>query len=466
MGAWAALRQFLDKREPVLALMDDPFIQLDKEIASRGLKLRERGAEQGKLDLPPAEMATLDNVEMDVIAHVNEHYARAQVDAANSIRSYDGRLAELALLVHLSSISAEAKKAVSNFKTEVATRANILSNSKDEIRGSYEELKDFREEHKLFRPAHPVPPKFATYGAIAVAWLVETAVNAIFLRLNDENGLLGGVLAAAAVSAVNVFLAAFIGRLIWPRTNLRNDLAKVSAWLVIVGWAVIVIVWNLLAAHYRDAKSLGLPDPEKRALSMMGVGLDSIYSWGLLGAGILFAILSAISAYKMDDPYPGYGEVSRRHNQRGDDYAAELQDSMEQLTAMRDEALEGAISVQRELSQEIAERNQILAARSAFCRRYEEFGAQLEQVANGLLQDYRIANRSTRSTQAPSHFNDRWSLQRAPLPPPGTSEVGEAQVKAAEAALEKAVRDITLAYDHAVGRLEPLEALKQRLSGG
>lgn len=460
------LKAFFGAAVPLRAPMDDPFIQLDREVVAAQLKLRERGEERGAANLPPADLSTLDPVEAEVAVLIGEHYSRAQIDAANSIRTYDSRLSELALLSQLSSIGTEARTAVSDFKAEVLNRLNRLSNSRDAITSSYEELRDFREQNQLKRPAHDVPQAVATYGYIVVAWLVETGMNSVLLRLNDSMGYLGGIVAAAIVGAINVLASGFVGRQLWPRVNLRQIIHRVAAWVGIAGWLVFVLVWNLLAAHYRDAKSLGLPDPEQQALTLMGSGLHSIYSWGLLVAGIIFAITAAIAGYRMDDPYPGYGQTTRRHNARCEDYVDEVERASDELRDIRDDAIEAATSVRTELEKQISERNQILAARQAFSTRYSEYGAQLEQIGNALMQEYRAANISKRDGPAPGHFKSAWTLSRNPIPPAAPNQVNSGAIDAAEASLTAAVAEITEAFDRAVLSFEPLDALKQRLANG
>jgi hypothetical protein len=164
MGAWAALKEFFDRSEPTFAPMNDPFIQLDRTAVAERLQLRQRGEAQGAQGLPSSEMQALDNVEADVVAFVAEHYSRAQIDTANSIRTYDSRLNGLTLLSKLSSITATASTAVSDFKAEVANRRNRLSNSRDASASSYSELRDFRAEHGLKRPAHAVPDAVVTFS--------------------------------------------------------------------------------------------------------------------------------------------------------------------------------------------------------------------------------------------------------------------------------------------------------------
>lgn len=466
MGAWTAVKQLFERREPVFAPIDDAFIQLDRDEAARKLQLAERGAEQGQSELPPSTLRTLDNVEAEVAAFMADHLSRAQIDAANTVRTYDDALNGLALLSRLSSIKTQSRLAITDFKAEVANRRNRLSNSRDAIEASYGELRAFCRANGLDRPAHTVPPILSTVGTIVLSWLGETAANAFLLRLNDSMGYLGGIAAAATVGAVNVLLAAFVGRQVWPRTNLRAPTARALAFAGVGGWVVLMLVWNLLAAHYRDAKSLGVADPEQAALGMMGSGLDSIYSYGLLVAGIVFAILAARAGYRMDDPYPGYGERARRHEERCEDYADEVQQASDELLGIRDEAIEEASGVREELEAQLSERAQILSARDSFCRRYDEHATQLEQTGNALLQIYRAANVGARSTPAPPHFDERWTLPHGALPRPPVSSVGEGEVRAAEAALTEAVAQISDACDAAIASFEPLDRLKRSLADG
>jgi hypothetical protein len=466
MGAWTSIKQFFDRSEPLRAPMDDPFIQIDRAAAATSLRLRERGAEQGALELPASTMQTLDVVEADVAAFIQDHFERAQIDAATTIRTYDSRLNGLSLIANLSSIRTQAKIALGDFKAEVVNRRGRLANSRDAIVDSYAELRDFRKENGLRRPAHDVPPSSATVGTILVCWLMETIANSMFLRLGDSMGWLGGVIAAAVVGAINVGVAAVVGRLIWPMVNRREAGLRLIGWLGVATWFVLTVVWNLLAGHYRDAKSLALPSPETAALGMLGSGLESIYSYGLLAAGLVFAVGAAISGYKMDDPYPGYGAVSRRHTKRCEDYVYDVKDATRELTAIRNETVGEATDIRMELGRQLGQRQQILTHRDAFRRRYEEYAEHLEATANALLQEYRTSNRMARSTDAPARFDVAWSLPRAALPHAPTEEVPRSAIDAAEADLEETVTQISKAFEEAIDSFEPLDELKRRIADG
>jgi len=466
MGAWSKMRGFFDRSEHLRAPMDDPFIQLDRAALVDELRLRDRGAEQGGLELPDASMQAPDVVEADVEARIRDHFKRAQIDAANSIRTYDSRLSGLALIANLSSIRTQASIAVGDFKTEVVNRRGKLTPSRDAIRDSYEELRDFRKDNGLRRPAHDVPPKSATIGSMMVFWLLETIANSMFLRLGDSMGWLGGVIAAAVVGAINVGFAATIGRQVWPLTHHRETRMRTLAWIGSAVWLVLTVAWNLLAGHYRDAKSLGVPNPEAAALGLLGSSLESIYSYGLLIAGLIFAFGAAIAAYKMDDPYPGYGPVWRRHAKRCEDYVADVKAATDELLDIRDDAIGDATDIRMELGRQLTQRQQIMSARDSFRRRYEEYAEQLEATANALLQEYRAANRAARATPAPARFDQPWKLSHEPLPTAPGEDIPRSAIDAAEQDLEATVTQISKAFDEAIDSFEPLDELKRRIADG
>lgn len=466
MGGLSNLKELFTRRETFIAPMDDPFIQIDKNATSERMRLRERGAEQGALNLPGEQFRTLDAVESEIIAHVLETYARAQSDAAGHIRTYDGRMAELSLLTSSGTITAQALRAVGDFKVSVQDALNNLANTRDAIESSYAELREFRKTHDLRRPAHRSLSKVSAFSGIALAWFVETLLNALLLRQNDDMGYLGGALAAGIIGALNVGLAGFVGRLVWPLTVHRSASKRVIGWVLTGAWIFVVFIWNWAAGHYRDAKVLGLENPESQALAMLSGNLDSLYSWGLLLAGFMFAISAALAGFRMDDPYPGYGPIARRHEDRCKAYASDVADAAEDLKEIRDNRIEEAAAVRDELDSQFAERGQILAARAAFSRRFGEFGDQLSVIANALLQDYRTANIAARQSPAPETFSMAWVLPKSVLPEPPVATVTDADIRAAEQALDSAVAEISRAFDDAITRFEPLDQLKRRLADG
>lgn len=449
--------------------MNDPFVQVDREATVEKLRLPQRGAELGAQDVPPTDAVALDVVETEIIAAVKDHLTSAQIDAANHIRTYEQRLSELHLLHELAAIKSAALKALGDFQAQVFVWSNRLATRRDAIADSYVEISAFKRNNGLNRPFHEVPSLVVPGSTIAFAWLMEAIGNSFFLRVNDEMGWAGGMFAAAIIAFINVLASVLTGKWLFPRTNLRSRSDRLLAYAGIAGWLIFLLVWNLGAAHYRDAKSSGLASPETAAIGLTWQSpfhLDSIYSWGLFVIGLLAALISARGGYGMDDPYPGYGDIGRRHKERCEDYANEVSQATDELRNIRDEAFEEAQSVKRELGQQFRERHRIVAGQAAFRRRYNEHQDHLEQTANTLLSVYRHANTKARTTRPPAHFSDRWTFSRSELPEIYEEPIREADIHAAEAALDTAIDRISVAFEESIRSFKPLDELKQELSRG
>lgn len=464
-----ALKKFFTSGVEGHAPMDDAFVQIDRERLIANLALLDRGAERGALNLPGPDETSLDIVETEVISHIGDQLNSAQINVRNHTQSYENRLSDLQLLHELGSIRAATKKATGDFETLVIDWRNRLSNRRDAIRESYVDLQTFKADHSLDRPTHEVPSKVVTFGSIAVAGLFEVFGNAIFLRVNDDLGYLGGIVAAIMVAAVNIGIASAVGYFLWPRTHLRESASRTIAWIGIALWLFIVGIWNLFAAHYRDAKSLGFEDPQSAAgqlLISQPFGLDGIYSWGLFIIGIIAALVAARSAYRMDDPYPGYGDRGRQHRQRCEEYAEEVAKANRALTGVRDDAIGDAQEVKRQLGVQFRERERIEAAYSRFVKRFEQHQDLLEQTANALLSVYRETNRQARTEPAPIYFADRYVLPRHQIEPLHRPTVRADDIMEAEGALTECIDEVDAAFRQSVLQFEPLDVLKAKLERG
>lgn len=467
MPAFDQLRKFFAPTDSTIALPTDAFIVIDRDRAATKLGIEQRAERNGRNNYPPADSDDLDDVEQQIVADISEHAVRAQIDAATHHRIYGERLSELTLLRQLATITGASSRAISDFKTIVFNRKGKLSNAKDAVRDSYEDLAIFKREHALRRPAHVGLSRLAVFSTISLSWLFESLLNTTFLRVNDEYGLIGGFVAAAVVAAVNVGTSALAGRFLWPHAIHRSRSRKFLGLTACGIWAVLIVAWNLLAGHFRDAKAGGLPAPETMALHLLSsrpFQFDSIYSYGLLIFGIVFALVAAGTAFAADDPYPGYGSLYRRHERRCEEYSDEIQDSLEELTETRDEAIESATDVREELARQFRERGHIISAREMHRTRFRDHQSYLEEIANTLLKQYRAANVRFRSDgRVPSHFGRSWLLKRSELPTDSDWAVVDAEVVRAQKTLTDSIAEISAAYDEAIGSFDHLDKIKESL---
>ncbi|MBY4598010.1 hypothetical protein K3217_21040 [bacterium BD-1] len=469
MSAFAGFKE-LFKPDIGRAFPTDPFVQLDREQAIRRLELDRRAAANAAKNLPRPDSQGLDEVELEIVAEIQKHATRSQTEAASNHRVYGQRLAELSLLRELSSITAASERALGDFNNLVINVRGRLSIAADQVRESYRELLEFKTEHGLRRPAHDGVPKLVAWSTFLISGAVETALNSVMLKVNDDYGYLGGLLAAAVVAAVNVGFSAFVGRLAFPYLFHRRIPQRLMAILGTTLWFAAIVCWNLLAAQFRDAKAQGLSEPDKQALvAFIGspFHLDSIYSYGLLVAGLLFAIISAVTALKMKDPYPGYGDLYERHEDRCHDYADEIEEATSELTIIRNEASQEATEIRTELGAQFRERGQIITNREYHRNRFRDHQRELEEVCNSLLEHYRNANlRARHDGEYPAHFRQRWHLSLSDLPSSAEEPTTENEVRNAEKALSDAISRIGAAYNEAISSFKHLDAIKEELRNG
>lgn len=469
MNAFDRFKKLVGRRDITIALPSNPFIVIDRDAAVDRLKLDEKGQSNGEAQYPPDDSEGLDDIEAEIVAEISEYAARAQIDASANYRVYGERISELALLRELSTLTGASEQATGNYRATVIKRKGELALAKDAIKESYRELDDFKAEHGLRRPAHRgILPVYA-YSTIGIAWFVESAANTAFLRVGDDAGLLGGFVAAAVVAAVNIFISAFIGRKVLPYLFFKHQPQRTYAHVGAAIWLCLLVAWNLLAGHFRDAKAAGLPNPENAALGLFQnspLQFDSIYSYGLLAAGIFFAIGAAIASYKMDDPYPGYGETYRRHEDRCEDYAEQIDAAIEDLQDIRDEAIDRAQELRDELGDQFRERGDIIASRESLRTRYRDHQDYLEDQANALLSHYRGINIRARNSNAPKHFKTKWQLNRTELPPVSDEPIVDVEVLRAQEALQQSITVISTEYNKAIESFEHLDTIKGSLING
>jgi hypothetical protein len=469
MATFDNLKRFFSPDDRTLALPDDPFIVIDRDRTIAQLRLDERAKENGSRNFPPADATSFDDVESQIVAEMVEQADRARVNASNSHRVYNERLSELALLRELSTVTGASVEAQGDFRATVIKRQNRLAHARDAIRESYRELSEFKKLHRLSGPAQQGISSAKAYTAAALSWVIESFVNTPLLHVNDDMGYIGGLLHAAVIAALNVGPAAMVGRLVVPYLFHRSIARKLFAALGCLAWLAFLATWNLLAGHFRDAKTAGVSSPEIEALNLFAqtpFSLQSVYSYGLLVAGFAFALLGALATFKMKDPYPGYGDIYKRHQERCEQYSDEIDAAFEELQETRSNAIGVAEATRDELRRQFAERGQIIAARDAHRARFAQHQEYLETFGNQLLSHYRAANVKARTDgEIPTSFKTTWKLTRTELPVAQDESI-DAEVQRAQAALAESITAIATAYEGAIESFEHLDKIKESLANG
>ena len=199
------------------------------------------------------------------------------------------------------------------------------------------ELAAFREQHGDQIGKRTPDIKKSIEQAIAIllfVMIIEGGFNALLFKDAQANGLLGGLLVAFGVSAVNVgagVVAGFFGLryLNHPQLPFKILGGAVASFFILFG-----LFLNLFVAHFRDAVELALIDRMESGslagFSMFEISpsatiagmfpnvfdLHSMIAYGLLFMGLAIFAIAVFEGYdKISDRYPGYGRVWRKERQ-------------------------------------------------------------------------------------------------------------------------------------------------------
>ncbi|KCZ93934.1 sulfite exporter TauE/SafE family protein [Hyphomonas johnsonii] len=171
-----------------------------------------------------------------------------------------------------------------------------------------------------------------TVAILVFIMLLEGGFNALLFKDAQASGLLGGLMIAFAVSAVNVCIGVITGFFgLRYAFNHPNIALKVLGGTVMAVGLVSGLFLNLFVAHFRDAVETGLiaataagtmaefsmfdisPATVMSSMFPNIIGLESFIAMGLLFMGLTVFGLAVYEGYdRISDRYPGYGRVWRK----------------------------------------------------------------------------------------------------------------------------------------------------------
>src|SRR6185369_12120028 len=325
-----------------------PEMQKLVEMARRTLDIDQKAAEAARRDNPKTLSASLDVTESEICSHFvalarqrrescEESLARLQLDRKATASKIDLEQTRDSFARLLSPVEPSLEKLKSD-------HATALYQAKENEARALKHLRWFQQKHGLhYRAASYPQSPFYHFAIVAALALVEWVSLAAFYAEGSDFGLLGGVLIAMTLSIVNVSLAILSGSLL-RYVNHRSPRRK---GLALTGVAVLYtcfLLVTLAAAHYRVAtndvaqsqpgmatpSAASLPPPQVaqdldqwraarlawQRFARNPVGFDDVFSWILVVLAVIFGIFASYKGYRLDDAYPGYGELDRELNAR------------------------------------------------------------------------------------------------------------------------------------------------------
>jgi hypothetical protein len=432
--------------------------QLDSE-----LKLSERGAADGRKDIPASHEARLSAIESMIVSR----FDGAVSQRSNEILGVGSGQDFTTLPQDLEALAGEPQTILTQFRAKKARAQSAvgleLNNAQTDFARAYRDYRSFRIQHKLTE----TEPSYDNVFWRKVFWLallfvVEVAANGWMIGQASPGGLVQGWTTALMISVLVVLTGSLIGAGPWRYLNYRGANGKGGLhrlWAIpalIVG-SGLLLLFAFYIAHYRYAlshSSLDAPVPDN-ILSSIGAApfqpFQQLESLLLFVIALLIGIFAIARGAHWDDPYPGYGPRHRRV----EDAREHVQELALGLSSEVDEAKDAADEALATVA--TTSQAQVAALRKAIARTQDNAAiwdftaAEILTEGRDAIEIYRDANRDARSTPAPAYFN---ADAFAGAEPPGSAEI----LDTLTAAFTRATANITACKSQLAGARAQLEA--------
>lgn len=371
--------------------------------------------ERGSSNLPKTSSKSPDDVEQKIISFVSNEMRRSSEEYYDQNVSYEERIHSMKNSDIGDVAEAELSIVDANFSAIINRDVSNLFIARDAVKASADDLKNFKTIHRLNRSAR-YPESRLMFFAIAAFFLaVETFINGQFFAQGHEMGMVGGFFVAFIPSLINIITGFFLGNFA-SRLLIHKSLTKrLSGGLMYVVLGISVCAMNLLIAHFRSAMAIEMNSEKAAEIALVSFinapfNLQNVESWLLLAVGLICVIIATYDFWKMDDPYLGYGDVTRDYEKKLQRYAARNENSLHELYEIKENSLARVENARDSIGDKIAEANSIIEAQARWKMLFQDHKKHLTATCEELLAYYRAINTSARSDNPPSYF-DKYSIE-------------------------------------------------------
>ena len=425
------------------------YVDLDCERWLQENRIREQGRQNGEENFPAPDATQPDEMHQKIRAWVNRR-GRACKDAVSKFLDLQRHSLELEGKEGMAPIRHAVEKlrddAIVQLHDQGKTARARLQHAAREAEEAWNALSDFKETARLNRTAEEPNPRIGRIVGAVVG--VEALINAFMLAEVQQHGLVG---AFGTMLIIGVINAVALGWVLGEGWRLKNSVAPVRrscGWLM-VGLAMSALVtFNLIIGHFRDSilARVGqtdasieelLADDSIARFTSDPFALDGLLSYvlAILGAGA--CLFAATKWFGRDDPYPGYGRVYRRANEKAQHYLDVSGESRAHLERIYTENTERINDARQQLQNKRGNYRLLTDTARRIIRNFPMHLRQYQDDLDFLIAAYRTENQRARSTPAPRFLKNgrqltaRCSRLRngATYPPQTTMRTGTVSTK-------------------------------------
>ncbi len=459
------------------------------DMARRSLAIDQKATDAARRDNPKTLSASLDVTESEICAHFvalarqrrescEESLARLQLDRKATAAKIDIEQTRDSFARLLSPVEP-------SLETLKSDHATALHQAKENEARALKHLRWFQQKHGLhYRAASYPQSPFYHFAIVAALALVEWVALAAFYAEGSDFGLLGGVLIAMTLSIVNISLAILSGSLL-RYVNHRSPRRKALALTGVAFLYTCFLLVTLAAAHYRVATNdvaqtppglstqspTSLPPPQVaqdldqwraarlawQRFASNPVGFEDVFSWILVVLAVIFGIFASYKGYRLDDAYPGYGELDRELNARRTSYEAAKAEYCRLVDQVFDRILQEQARLLSDVKANIEYYQQLISRSVDERRTFVHDAAEIQDACNIVLKRYRQTNARVRQSPAPFYFNNSFTFDGHLVKPPEPISESEERLSQSYESAVKDFSDIARQNDATVQSLRTAE---------
>ncbi len=410
-----------------------------KDETESELRITEVAMREGADGFPESESSVLSTTENEIVGRIRRFYVSVLEILSNKFIQLGEETANIKIFLERFDLTQIPVQLKGKIEREVIDANVTISGLASQARIARENLEIFKRENGLEREPIYSDSWRHIWGPFVIVFLFvfEVILNGALVS-GVVDGLIGGVAISITVATINVVLSVLVGKNLFPQLNKVQTLArKLGVTLVCFLYGLSIIYLNLVFGVFRSSvlelrnvrswEDAGTAQTVVSALKPWeGLPtLTDIPSLFVIGVGITFAIIAALDGYRLDDPYPGFGDVHRKFTEAVKPFEEAKKQLTDKVLKIIDESsvlMENRIT---EFESKLARWGTIEnMARQQFSS-YVVWISQLELDANKFLNDYRAANikgrHSVYSTKkSPDYFEMKWTFSEQEKDPSKT----------------------------------------------
>lgn len=306
------------------------FNLIDVEGAKRELKLSVRAAENGAREIPGTEESRKDAMATEIDTYINHLVLLAKNKFADRLRASDD-LTDAQSQGSMQFITEIFENARAELKATARDRYDAMFTARRDWVLGEKQISTFRAENKRIGPARYPDDRTKIFGWIFLITIIEIMTNAYALGAAHPNGPVGVILEIFMFGIANVGVAFLLGCYVWRYFYHISVIKRIVATILALPMMAFIVFLNFFLAHYRDAisKLVNTEFSTLQTITLMQqlggqardtlianpVVMDDFKSYLLLFVGMLASIFATRKSFELDDPYPGYGKLSREQKE-------------------------------------------------------------------------------------------------------------------------------------------------------